>query len=175
MNNNIIQLRQSVIYGAVFGAIIILLQFLSAVLCVIPNKAITSLVVPVFIIGAFLGTRNFRDKFNNGYITFGKAFGNSLLICITIGTIWGLYRFLLFKYISPELMNVEIEESQEAMLNAGWNEKFVELASSNLNPVTMGFGYITNSAIYGSLLSLIIAAILKRNFNPLLVDNDQNL
>jgi hypothetical protein len=175
MNINSVQFRHSIIYGSVFGGIIVLILFLSAILCLLPNKSITSLAVPVFIFGAFLCVKHFRDRINEGYITFGKAFGTSLIACITMGVIWGAYRFILFKYISPDMMTREIEEYQEILLNSGWNDKFVEMTSSNLNPFTMGFGYVSNSTIYGSLLSLAIAWILRRNTNPLLIDKDQNI
>lgn len=175
MNNSSMQFRHSVIYGLVFGGIIVLLLFLTAILCLLPNKNITSLAVPIFIFGSFLGTKHFRDKLNGGFITFGKAFGTSLIICVTMGIVWGVYRYLLFKYISPDLMTTEIEEYQEVLIGSGMNDKFVEMATLNLTPFTMGFGYISNSAIYGSLLSLVNAWILKRNVNPLLMDTDQNL
>ena len=174
MNKNSVQFKHSAIYGAVFGGIIVFMLLISAIFMV-PGKAMTVLTVTVFIFGAYLGTKSFRDKFNDGYITYGKAFGTSLLICVTMGVIWGIYRFILFKYVSPEMMNIEIEEYQEALLTAGWSDSFVELASSSISLFTLSFGYIWNSAIYGSLLSLILAALLKRNINPLLIDTDQKL
>lgn len=175
MNNSLTQFRHSIIYGAIFGSLIVFLLFFTFIFGMLNIKDITSLTVPIYAVGAFIAVKHFRDKVNDGYLSFGKAFQTSLIVCITMGVVWGTYQFILYKYLSPDLMIKKIEDYQEEMLILGFSEKFVELNSSAMSPFTMGFGYISNSAILGSLLSLIIAALLKRNINPLLIDNDQNL
>jgi hypothetical protein len=175
MNNNSVQFRHSVIYGAIAGGFIVFLLFIVFLFGMLNNTVLTSFSPMIYIFGAYFSVRHYRDRLCGGYVTFGKAFGTSLITCVTMGTIWGIYSYILYKYLSPGLMKEAIELSEEVLLNKGFSEEFVELATKSTNPFTLSFGYITNSFLLGSLLSLFIAAILKRNVNPLLIDNDQNL
>jgi hypothetical protein len=167
MNYNQIQFRHSLIYGAIFGLCIVILLLFLYIFGMSNNGNIVSLTPVIFIIGAQISVKHHRDRLNNGIITFGKAFGTSLLTCIFMGVVWAIYGYVKYKYFFPDLLKEELPVMQDMYLKLGYSEKMVENTSQYVTPLTMAFGYILDSAIMGSLLSLIIAAFYKRNTNPL--------
>jgi len=169
-----VQIRHSVTYGAIFGGIIVLLLFLAFLFGMMNVTKITSWAMPIYVIGVYIAVKHYRDRINNGYVQFWTAFGSALIVCIVMGILWAVYRYILFKYLSPEIMIREIEEYEEGLLKLGFSENMVELSTSAMTPFSLSFGYITNSLIYGSILSLVVATLLKRKTNPLLEDTDQN-
>jgi len=173
MNGNNSQFKHTLVYGAIFGGFILLISLIVYMLGMLNSPSLATFAPAIYTIGAYISVRHFRDKQNNGFITFGKAFGTSFLTCCIMGSAWAIYGYLLYKYLSPGLMDEAIEATQEIWLNNGFSEAFVELATNSLSPVTMAFGYVVNTLFFGALLSLIIAAFLKRDTNPLLIDNGQ--
>jgi hypothetical protein len=172
MNKSRLQLKHTLTYGAIFGVFIVILQLVIFIFGMLNNNSLNTMAPAIFIFGVYLSVKHYRDKLNNGFLTFGKAFGTSLLTCITIGSVWGVYGYILYKYLSPGMLTEVIEAAQDMWLNKGLSEEFVEKATSSISPVTIAFGYITNSLIFGSLLSLLVAAMLMKNINPLLADSE---
>ena len=175
MNYNQIQFRHSLIYGAIFGISIVILLLILYIFGMTNNGNIYSLAPLIYIIGAHISVKHHRDRLNDGYITFGKAFGTALLTCIFMGIVWAVYGYFLYKYLLPNLLTEQIALIQEMYLKFGMSDQLVEKLSQAITPFSVAFGYVTNSVIFGSLLSLIIAALLKRIQNPMISSTDNEL
>ena len=168
-------MRHSLIYGATFGTTIVILLLLLYIFGMTNNSKMESLAPLIYIIGAYISVKHYRDKLNEGFLPYGKAFGTSLLTCIIMGSVWALYKYFLYKYLLPGLFTEQLELMQDLYLKLGFSEDFVKKISPTITPFSFAFGYITNSIIFGSLLSLIIAAILKSDSNPLVTRSDNDL
>ncbi len=129
-----------------------------------------------FVIGAFISVKHYRDRVMEGYLSFGKAYGTALLTFVIIGFVWAIYGYILYKYLTPGLLEERITQTQETLLQLGWPEDRIEaytdVIRKSQTPFTNAFGYVMNATFWGALLSLIIGAWLKRSENPLLKDID---
>jgi hypothetical protein len=174
MNFNQIQIRHSLTYGAIFGVSIVILLLLLYIFGMTNNASLITLAPLLYVIGAHISVKHHRDRLNDGLLSFGKAFGTSLLTCVIMGSIWAVYEYFLYKFLLPGLLAEQIALAEDMYLNLGFSEEYVEKINITTTPFTIAFGYVTNSLIFGSILSLVIAVFLKRNnTNPLMTDTDE--
>ena len=170
------QFRHALIYGSVTGGIIVVYLLILYIFGMMNNMKLVNMAGVFFVVGAFVSVKRYRDTVTGGFLTFGKAYGTALLTFIATGVVWGIYGYILYKYLSPGLLEEKITQAQDALLQLGWSEERVEayseLIGQSQTAFTNAFGYVMNAAFWGALLSLIIGASLKRNENPLLKDID---
>ncbi len=120
----------------------------------------------------FVGIRNYRDKYNGGVISFGKAFKIGALIMLIASTMYALAWLVDFLYFVPDFMDKYItftlEElkaggasAEEVSKQAAEMEEFAELYKNPI--VNILFTYMEIVPI-GLLVTLISALILKRKY-----------
>jgi riboflavin transporter FmnP len=161
------QLQHTLKYSLYSGGIIVFYLFLLFVTGRANNTRLLNVAAFIFVGGAYLSVRHYRDRVRGGSLDFGKAYGTSVLTCVFSGIIWSAYTFVLYRYLLPELLLERMELAQEMYLNLGMSEEMVELLSTQITPFNMAFGNVFSAAFWGSLISLLIAAMLKRDVNPL--------
>ncbi len=61
----------------------------------------------------FFGIKHFRDRENNGLISFGKGLAIGLLISLFASVTFGLYNVIYVEYIDPEFMTKYYDYSVE--------------------------------------------------------------
>lgn len=119
----------------------------------------------------FLGVKNFRDKQNGGFITFGKAFKVGMLMSLITATIYVgiwvaehhyLYPDFMEKYSQSELQKLEKEglPAAEFKIQKDRILYFKELYKSTIWVVLLT--YMEIMVPIGLLVPVISAAILKR-------------
>ena len=118
----------------------------------------------------FIGVRNYRDKFNEGIITFGKALGVGLLIALVAATFyvlsWEIYYFgsdsdFLEVFKECQLMIWKEEGLSDAQI-AKELKSFNEFAISYQNPVFNSLVTYMEILPVGILCALITAVIVRR-------------
>ncbi len=118
----------------------------------------------------FIGVRNFRNKYNNGVISFGKAFKIGLYIALIASTMYVLvwlvdyYLFIpdfMDKYTAHVLRQAQSEgaSAQEMQQKTAEMAKYKEMYKSPLGVIL--FTYLEILPI-GLIVALISALILKR-------------
>jgi hypothetical protein len=170
MNKNSTQLKHSIIFGVITGGVISLYLLTLYFFAALNNTALANISGFLFLIGGYVSVRRYRNELKGGFITYGKAYGTAFLTFLFAGLVWTIYEYILYKYLSPGLLEEKIAEAQEALLKLGWSEERVAAFTTLSNPSPFGnaLGYFFNATIWGAIISLLIAAFLKRNENPLL-------
>jgi Protein of unknown function (DUF4199) len=118
----------------------------------------------------YIGIKNFRDKYNNGTISFGKAFKIGLLITLVASTMYvgtWLIDYYLFKpefidkYITCVLDKAEADGANQVELDKKASEmaNFKEMYKNPLFVVLISYAEVFP---IGLIISLISALILKR-------------
>lgn len=136
----------------------------------------------------FIGVKNYRDKFNNGVISFGKALGVGLLIALVAATfyvlVWEVY---YYSGGGRECMDVFREAQLIEWTKAGMSEakiadqlkEFDQFLIAYQNPFFNAIITYTEILPVGILCSLIVALILKRKTpkkqNPEIIDSNSSL
>ncbi len=123
----------------------------------------------------FVGIKNYRDKYNQGLISFGKGFTIGILICLIASTMYVITWAIEYHFFMPDFMEVYIRHMVEDLQKSGATaaeiagksaemEQYKELYKS---PV--GFALMTYAEIFpvGLIVTLICALILKRKTVPM--------
>jgi len=117
----------------------------------------------------FIGIKYFRDKINNGYLSFGQGMKLGLLITLFPAVLFGIWSLIYEYWLDPDFnekyFNSKIEELRKSVpadqfaVKAKEMESFKELSA---NPVfAFGLMFLTVFLI-GVVITIISTFILKR-------------
>ena len=117
----------------------------------------------------FFGIKHYRDKVNNGLISFGKALAIGLLISILVGVGVGVADYIYTTVINPDFASEYLETSLKAMENTLTPEEF-QLKKAELTQQMEAYGgsgfmaflMFFTVVIIGFIISLISGLILQR-------------
>lgn len=125
------------------------------------------------------GTISFRDKHNDGFISYGKAFTSSLLITFYSSIILAFFMYIYLTFIDQSLIDKILEKAEEEMMNKKLPDDQIEEAMKMTRmfttPIIMAFFTIVINTFMGAIFGLITAAFLKRdnpNFNNFIKENE---
>lgn len=163
------------VFGLILGGIITTMMIYGATQCCRnPESESNDIAGYAALIVAFsfifIGIKNFRDKYNGGLISFGKAFRVGTLITLVASTmyvvVW-LFDYYLFvpdfidKYIQHVLYEARTDGATQLQLDkkAAEMADFKELYKNPLFVVLISFAEVLP---IGLVVSLISSLILKR-------------
>lgn len=177
MNINNPLFRHSLFNGIVLGITLSLFELIAYLLGILPKTIMGYINIAIVTSMVIISIRKYRDQFQNGFISFGNAFLIGLFICLISGAIWSLYRLIEYS-LAPQIIEDLLLMIEEKLLESSMQEDQIESMMKLYGmiytaPVLAISTFIFNMGIGGSILSLILAAILKREGNPLL--NDSNI
>ena len=171
--------KNILVYGLIAGLIVSALMAINLSMCVKSGNFDSSIVVGYasMIIAfslIFVGIKNYRDKYNGGVISFGRAFKVGLFITLIASTIYVIVWLVEEHFFFPDFMDKytahaitklqvsgisaaelasetrKLEQGKEMYKNPGWKIIFTYL---EILPV-------------GLVVTLISSLILKRKANP---------
>lgn len=170
--------KNVIVFGLIAGLIVSVLMVLSMARCYSdPNLEHSMLIGYASMVLAFsfifVGIKNYRDKYNDGLITFGKAFKIGLYISLIASTIYVLVWLVDYYVFMPDFMDRYVAQAMREAKASGAStaelaEKTKELASSQelyKNPIMVVLFTYMEILPVGILVSLIAALILKRKPN----------
>ncbi|QEH42028.1 DUF4199 domain-containing protein [Chitinophaga sp. XS-30] len=168
--------KNVIVFGLISGLILTVLMVTSTVMCYRNENFEGNMVLgyAAMLLAfslIFVGIKNYRDKFNGGLITFGKAFRIGMFISLIASSMYVLvwlveyYVFIpdfMDKYI-PHVMNAAREDGATA---AELEKKAVQMADFKemyRNPLFVVLISYFEVLPIGLAVSLICAWILRRN------------
>lgn len=118
----------------------------------------------------FVGIRNYRDKFNAGIISFGKAFKTGLMIVLIGSTIYVIAWLIDYFYFIPDFMDKYAAQTLEELKANGASpaeitEKTTEMADfirNYKNPFFNAMMTYLEILPVGLIVTIISSLILKR-------------
>ena len=122
----------------------------------------------------FVGIKNFRDNFNGGVISFGKAIKVALLITAVASTVYvgvWLIDYYFFtpdymaKYAASVLAGLKASHASQARIDTEMAQ-VAEYAKMYKNPFLNAMMTYAEIAPVGIVISLIAALILKKKDRP---------
>ena len=121
----------------------------------------------------FVGIKNYRDRFNNGFVTFGKAFTIGLYITLIASTIYVIVWLIDYYLFIPDFLDKYSAHVLKEAKTAGaspveMNEKVAEMSGYKemyKNPLLVILLTYTEVLPVGLVVSIISALILKRKSN----------
>jgi hypothetical protein len=118
----------------------------------------------------FVAIKNYRDNYNNGFITFGKALSIGLLITLVASTVYVVVWLIDYTWFFPDYFDKYSSSMVEDMKAHGatadaMNAKVIELkgyAQMYKNPLFNALFTYMEIVPVGLVVSLIAALLLKR-------------
>lgn len=163
-------LNHSLVWGAILGIVLIVWSLLLYFLDLSTNRALGYVSWLISIAIVFYAMKIYRDTVNQGILSFSNAFVIGLLVCVISGFISAVFAYIQFNFISPELVDKILQITEERMLSRGMTDDMVEqsleMSSKFMTPGLIAIMAFVMSVFVGAIISLILAAIVKKEPNP---------
>jgi hypothetical protein len=153
--------------GLILGIAIVVFSLIIYILGIIKLPFWVSLIQYVLIIGGIIyGTKKFRDDDLGGEISYSKALGFGVLICVFASVVYGIYMILLMTVIDPEYMTKLMSVIEEEYIKMGMSEDQIDTAMKMVgkmqSPIFMAISGVFGFAFMGTIFSLVTSAFLKK-------------
>jgi hypothetical protein len=104
-------------------------------------------------------------------ITFGQALGAGVVIFLYYSVITAVFSYILFAVIDPGLIDKMIAAAEETGMKRGFSQEQIDLSlqvqKKIMTPVFLSIMGIFGNMVLGLIISLIDAAFVRREGNPL--------
>lgn len=119
----------------------------------------------------FVGIKNYRDKFNSGLISFGKAFKIGLLITLIASTFYVAVWLVEYYFFIPDFMEKYTAHVLKQVAESGASAAEIKAQTATMenykewykNPLLIILMTYAEVLPIGLVITLIAALILKRN------------
>lgn len=120
----------------------------------------------------WFGVRAVRDEKPDQCLTYGQGVGAGVMITLIAGIIGAIYCYIHYSFINPDFA-----ENLLTMMRQQWAEKGLDESNPSfemlekwtrmsLHPASMAAMTFLTKMFFGTICSLIAAAIVKRNPQP---------
>ncbi len=125
------------------------------------------------------GTLFYRNKFNDGYMSYIQALKSCFLITFFSSLILAFFMYIYLNFIDQSMIVKVLEKAEEELMNKNMTDDQIEEAMKitrmMTTPIMMAFFTILVNTFMGGIFALITAAFLKKdnpnNFNQFIQDN----
>lgn len=167
--------KNVLVFGLISGLILTTLMIVSTVLCYRNENFEGNMVMgyAAMILAfslIFVGIKNYRDKYNGGMITFGKAFKIGLFISLIASSMYVVVWLIEYYVFIPDFMDKYIPHVMKAAREGGATPAELEKKAAEMaefkemyrNPLAVILISYTEVLPIGVVVSLICAWILRR-------------
>ncbi|MCJ7446992.1 MAG: DUF4199 domain-containing protein [Bacteroidales bacterium] len=124
------------------------------------------------IIVLFFLVKSYRDNYMHGNITFGQALGTGVIICLYYAIIMAVFSYILYAVIDTGLLDKQLAFAEEQMVKRGATQAQIDAGMSIqekiMKPAIMAPISIFGNMFSGVIMSLIVAAFVRKEGNPLI-------
>lgn len=110
-------------------------------------KVVNIIVFLVFFAGVYWSVAFFRDRLNNGIITYGGAFRNSLFIGGVAALVIGATRYTYLKHVINIDINSILDQTKQSMIDR-YSLYSDEIISNRLSFIEFTYDPIVSSVLY---------------------------
>jgi hypothetical protein len=118
----------------------------------------------------WLGIKAVREESPGQYLSYGRGVGAGVLISLFSGLMSAVYNYIHFKFVNTEFADYQMELIRAKWEQAGMGSAQMEQAEgftrAMLGPVAQAIMTPIMAVIFGTVISLIAAAFLKRPAPP---------
>lgn len=155
-------------YGLLIGIVLTLYEF-ARFAANLQDSVIFGLLDFLFLIIGIAWVHRAFKKTASGFMSYGEGLGLGTIASGIAGLVSGVFVYAYLKFVDPEALSRLYEQQQVLMQDRGASDQEVEMMEKITSimqlPGVMLFGTFMGYLLTGFVLSLIIAAITKKN-NP---------
>ncbi|HNX67152.1 MAG TPA: DUF4199 domain-containing protein [Bacteroidales bacterium] len=162
-------------YGIILGLVSVVLSVLFYVMDLMFASWVFLPIIIVTLVALFLLQRSYRDTYENGYITYGRALGSGVVMLLYSAIVGAIFAYLLYAVIDPGLVDKSLAAAQAKLEAKGMPEAAIEAATKvqqkMLQPWVISLTTIVNTMFMGTIMALITSIFVTKKGNPL-IDNE---
>ena len=166
MENQPSTARSAIKWGLIIGVASIAFSTIIFLSGQFGNQTLSYLGYLILIVGLVLAMKDFRTQ-NNGFMRYGQGLGLGSLISGVTGLLSGAFMYVYMAFVDTTLNEQLLDKAREQWEKQGMSEQQMEQAAE-MSKTFMGPGVmfvfgVLGTLIFGVILSLIIAAIMKKD------------
>jgi hypothetical protein len=163
--------KANLVNGLILGLIGVVYSLILWFLDLTFNKNLGYIFILAEVVILFFLVKSYRDNHMNGTIDYGQALGAGVIIFLYATIITSIFGALLYTVIDPGLLEKGIANTEEMYAKQGLTQEQIDaaikIAGKMMKPAIMiPIGLITNM-FFGFIISLIVAAFVRKEGNPL--------
>lgn len=120
----------------------------------------------VWIGGVVLAVKAYREQLD-GYLSFGEGFQVGFFTFLVISAISAVWSFLFYSFIATDFLEKTLEFMQYTLEDSGATDEAIDMMMGIYervyNPLGLMLMSLLGGTIFGAIISLIIAAVMKKN------------
>jgi len=164
--------KANLVNGLILGLIGIVFTLVLWFLDLTFNKNLGYIFILAEVVIVFFLVKSYRDNYMHGMITYGQALGACVIIFLYATILTSIFSYLLNTVIDPGLMQKGLAVQEQGLLDHGMTQDKVDaalkVAGKMMKPAIMiPIGLVTNM-FFGLIVSLIVAAFVRKEGNPLI-------
>ena len=165
--------KHSLMYGIYLGVALIILSLVFYILD-LHGETWTSYVSYAFILGGvILASVTYREKYLNGFITYGQSFSTGFLAGLFAAIISAVFTYFFIGYLGEEFMDLMMQISEEKILNdrPDISDAELDLALSwtqkMMTPTWISVIVLLGSTFFSLVFALIASIFIKKENNSI--------
>ncbi len=120
----------------------------------------------LMIVILFLGIKAVREESPGKYLSYGKGLGSGVLISLYSSLMSAVYNFIHLKFINTQFADYQMElvhaKWEKAGMSSAQMDQAEGVARMMMGPTVQAIFTLIGGVCIGLIISLILAAILKR-------------
>jgi len=154
-------------YGVYLGLMLIAVQTVQYLSGLYISFMFSILTGSLFIAGLVLIIRDFREKYLNGWLSYGEGVRIGSISSLAAGFLYGAFMLLLVLVIDKSFIDEYLMQTMEAFENSGLPqeqiEKTMDQLQENSSPWAYGYGPVLQYGVSGLLISLVASIFLRKD------------
>lgn len=161
-------ISNGIYYGLITGVVLIVFSLIMFLLDLYLNKTVNWIGYIFLIAGMIWGTIEFRKKYSNGFLSYGKAFGSCFWIGLFAGILASIYLFVFIQFIHPGFINELLDQMRANIVTTNPEmsvediEKAISISSKFMSPAMLVVWGLVMYAAMSAVIGLILAIFLKK-------------
>lgn len=160
-NNSKPAFMPSLSYGTLLGIVLVIYLLILYLVDMQENEWLAVLGYLILVVGLYFFIILFRDKQQNGFISYGKGVSVGVLIGLFAGIVVSIYTYVNIIYIDTSILEPILVEIEESIIKAKPNIEEEELVKTmELMNTTMPYILVFFNVISYTLVSLIFSLLI---------------
>lgn len=168
-------LKPAINHSLIISAALIILSLILYLTGNMQSKAGSWISYVIIIAGIIYAAINYRNENLGGFISYGRVVGYSVIVGLFTGIITGIFTFILYGYISPDLVEEARLEAERQLYRANPDidyemaEGILKMQYWMIKPYALLLMSIVGGAFQGVIIGLIAGIFVKKT-NPDAID-----
>ena len=158
-------------YGALLGGCLVLVSLIVWILGIDEQRSVVPSILNNLLVIGFLvyAVRNYRDNFNDGFISYSQCLKLGTTVAFFSSAIVAFYTFIYITYLNPEMLYDILNMTEQSILQSDPEisdedlDLALEMAGRFTQPHWLMMMGIISGTFMGFLYSLFISFFLKNS------------